>query len=123
MSSAPDLESGQGAQAAPRAGAFCSLSHHCPEVLMDHDEGVGGSDPAQPVVSQAETLDETPTSACCCIPSGVFRPFTSMRGGGNNIDHSQHNVSNQSTQTGQGSGQAEAQIRAYFLTIVEISMT
>jgi hypothetical protein len=30
MSSATDLESGQGAQAAPRAGAFRSLSHHCP---------------------------------------------------------------------------------------------
>jgi hypothetical protein len=93
-----------------------------PEVLMDHEEGVGGTDPAQPDVSQAEILDETSTPACCCIPSGVFRPFTSMRSG-NNIDHSQRNVSNQSTQTGQGSGQAEAQIRAYFLTIVEISMT
>jgi hypothetical protein len=89
---------------------------------MDHDEGVGGTDLAQPVVSQAETLDETPTSACCCIPSGVFRPFTSMRGG-NNIDHSQRNVIDQSTQTGQGSSEAEAQICAYFLTIVEISMT
>jgi hypothetical protein len=30
MSSATDLESGQRAQAAPRAGAFRSLSHHCP---------------------------------------------------------------------------------------------
>jgi hypothetical protein len=28
MNSATDLESGQGDQAAPRAGAFCSLSHH-----------------------------------------------------------------------------------------------
>jgi hypothetical protein len=89
---------------------------------MDHDEGVGGTDAAQPVVSQAETLDETSTSACCCIPSGVFRPFISMRSG-NNIDHSQRNVSNRSTQTGQGPGQAEAQIRTYFLTMVEISMT
>jgi hypothetical protein len=30
MSSATDLESGQGAQAAPRAGVFFSLSNHCP---------------------------------------------------------------------------------------------
>jgi hypothetical protein len=89
---------------------------------MDHDEGMGGTDPAQPDVSQAETLDETASSACCCIRSGVFRPFTSMRGG-SNIDHSQRNVSNHSTQTGQGPGQAEAQIRTYFLTMVEISMT
>jgi hypothetical protein len=90
---------------------------------MDHEEGVGGTDLAQPVVSQAETLDETSAPACCCIPSGVFRPFTSIRGGGSNIDHSQRNVSDQLTETGQGSGQAEAQIREYFLTIVEISMT
>jgi hypothetical protein len=95
---------------------------------MDHEEGVGRSDSAlpvreaQPAVSQPETLDETSTPACCCIPSGVFRPFTSIPGG-NNIDHSQRNLSNQSTQTGQGSGQAEAQIRTYFLTIVEISTT
>jgi hypothetical protein len=90
-------------------------------VLIDHEEGVGGSDFARPVVPQIETLDET-SSACGCIPSGVFRPFTSMRGG-SNIEHSQHNVSDQSTQTGQGLGQAEAQNRAYFLTIVEVSMT
>jgi hypothetical protein len=96
---------------------------------MDHEEGVGGSDSplpvreAQPVVSQAETLDETSSSACCCIPSGVFRPFTSMRGG-SNIGLSQRNVSvgDQSTQTGQGSSQAEAQIRVYFLTTVETSL-
>ena len=92
-------------------------------MLMDHEEGVGGSDSAQPVVPQIETLpDETSSSACGCIPSGVFRPFTSMRGG-SNIGHSQRNVSDQSTQTGQGLGQAEAQNRAYFLTIVEVSMT
>jgi hypothetical protein len=30
MNSATDLESGQGAQAALRAGAFRSLPHHCP---------------------------------------------------------------------------------------------
>ena len=88
---------------------------------MDHEEGVGGSDSAQPVVPQIETLEET-SSACGSILSGVFRPFTSIRGG-SNIEHSQHNVSDQSTQTGQGSGQAEAQNRAYFLTIVEVSMT
>jgi hypothetical protein len=88
---------------------------------MDVEEGVGGSDSAlpvreaQPVFSQAETLDKTSSHACCCIP---LRPFTSMRGG-SNIDHSRRNVSDQSTQTGHGSSQAEAQIRAYFLTIAE----
>ena len=92
---------------------------------MDHEEGVVGSDSAlpvreaQPVVSQPETLGETSSSACCCIPSGVFRPFC----GGSNIDHSQRNVTDQSTQTGPGSGQAAAQIRAYFLTIAETSFT
>ena len=95
---------------------------------MDHKDGVGGSDSAlpvrevQPVVSQAETLDETCCSACGCIPSGIFRPFTPMRDG-RNTDHSQRNVNDQSTQTGQGLSQAGAQIRAYFLMIVEISMT
>jgi hypothetical protein len=104
--------------------SFSSQSSQ-PEVLMDHEEGVGGSDSslsvreAQLVVSQAETLDETSSSACCCIPSGVFGPFTWMRSG-SNIDHSQRNVSGQSTQTGQGSSRAEAQIRAYFLTISDI---
>jgi hypothetical protein len=94
---------------------------------MDHEEGVGGTAAAlqvrgaQPVVSQAEGLDETSSSACYCIPNGVFRPFTSMRGG-SNVDHSQSNVNDQSTQTGQGSSQAETQIRAYFLTIAEISL-
>ena len=88
---------------------------------MDREEGVEGRDFAQPVVQQIETTDET-TSACGCIPSGVLRPFTSMRGG-SNTDHPQHNVGNHSTQAGQDSGQAEAQIRAYFYMIVEISMT
>jgi hypothetical protein len=79
---------------------------------MDHEEGVGGSDAAlqvreaQPVVSQAENLDETSTS---------------MRGG-SNVDHSQSNVNDQSTQTGQGSSLGEAPICAYFLTIAEISL-
>jgi hypothetical protein len=89
------------------------------EELTDLEEGVGGGDSvlpageAQPVVSQAETLDETPSSA---IPSGEFRPFASISGG-SNIDHSQPNLSDQSIQTGQDSSQAEAQIRAYFLMI------
>jgi hypothetical protein len=42
--------------------------------------------------------------------------------GGSNIDHSQRNVSDQSTQTGQGLSQTEAQIRVYFLTIAETSL-
>ena len=36
-------------------------------------------------------------------------------GGGSNIDYSQRNVIDQSTQPGQGSSKAEEQIRAYFL--------
>jgi hypothetical protein len=95
--------------------------------VNDDEQGMRGSDltqpvrEVQPIVSQGETLDETSSSTCFCIPSGVFRPITSMRGG-TNVDHSQRNVSNQATQTGQGSSSAEEQIRAYFLTIVEISM-
>ena len=80
------------------------------------EEVVEESDSAQPVVQQIETPDET-TPACGCIPSGVLRPFNSMRGG-SNINHSRRNVSDQPTQTGQGSGHSEAQNRAYFLTIV-----
>ena len=93
---------------------------------MGHEEGVGGSNSAlpiheaQPVVSHVEALDHETSSPCGSIASGVFL-FTSMRGG-SNIDHSQNNVGDQSTQTGQGSGQAEAQICAYFLMIVENSM-
>ena len=96
-----------------------------PVVLTDHDEGVGGSDSVPdplPDVSQAEKLDETSPAACCCIPSGAFRPFTSMCGGSKN-KHSQRNVGDtagdQGTQMGQRSSQAEPHIRAYFLTIAE----
>ena len=97
---------------------------------MDREEGVRGNDLAlpvpeeQPVVKQVETMDETSSSAatCCCIPSGAFRPFPLMRGG-SNINHSQRNVSDLSTQTGQVSSPAEAQIRAYLLTIAETSLT
>ena len=99
-----------------------------PEVLIDHDEGVGGSDSvpeAQPDVSQAEKLDEISSSDCCCIPSGVFRPFTSMCSGSKN-NHSQCNVDDaaedQGTQMGQRPSDAGAQIRAYFLTIAETSL-
>jgi hypothetical protein len=86
---------------------------------MDHEEGVGGCDSALPVreaqsvVSQAETMDET--------PSGVFRPFTSTHGG-SNIDRSQHNA-NDTTGDQQHLSQADAQTCTCFLTIVEISMT
>ena len=77
---------------------------------MDHAEGLEGSGSAlpvgdaQPIVSQAEALDET-------VPSGVIRPFTPM-GSGSSIDHSQRNASDQPIQIGPGSSQAEAQIRA-----------
>jgi hypothetical protein len=91
-----------------------------PEVLTDHEEGVGGSDSAlpvreaQPVISQAGTLDETPT--------GAFRPFTSLRGG-SSFDHTTHDTTgDQPTQEGQRPGQAEAQIRAYFLMVPETSL-
>ena len=131
MSSITDLESGQqpqGHQAASQAGALLSLSvpsARSAEVLMDHDEGVGGSDSAPPVnvVVQTGNLDEPSSSACCCIPSGVFRPFVSTRGG-SNIELSLRNVSdtasNQPTQAGQPPSQAEAQICAYFLRIADV---
>ena len=94
---------------------------------MGHEEEVGGSDSALPVreaqpvvtVSQAETLNETSSSSCCCIPSGVLRPFTSIRGGGrSNINHSQRTVND--TSTGDQPTQAGLrpnQIRTYFLSI------
>lgn len=126
MRSTTDLESGQGDQTAPRAGVFSLfLLSSRPELLIDHEEGVGGIDSALPVsgaqevVSRAETLDEISSPACCCIPSGVF---SSIRGG-SNINNTQRNVDNQSTQTEQGLSLAEVQIRAYFLMTVETSMT
>ena len=131
MNSVNDLESRQGPQgpqAAPHAGAllsFLSLSLR-PEVLIDREEVVGGSDPAPPVreaVEGTEDLDEPSSSGCCCIPSGVFRPFTSTRGGNNN-ELSPRNVSNtagaQSTPAGQPPSQAEIYIRAYFFAIADI---
>ena len=102
-----------------------------PEVLMDHHEGMRGSDSAfpirkgQPVVPQAEKLDETSPSASCCIPSRVFRHFSSMRGG-SKIDNSQRNLNDntgdQPTQAGQLVSQAGEHIRAYFLTTAEASL-
>ena len=138
MSSAIDLESGQGAKDAQCAGTFCSRSHQSPhlEVLMGHEEGAGGSDSelpvreaveAQPVVLQVETVDETSssTSSGCCIPNGASRPYTLTRGRNNIV--SKHNVNSttggQPAQAGQRLSQAEAQIRACFATIVETSMT
>jgi hypothetical protein len=75
-----------------------------------------------PVISQAdpEAREVTSAASCCCIPTGVFRPFT-------NISHPQRNVndatSDQPTRAGQGLSQAEAQTREYFPTIVENLMT
>ena len=109
MSSDIDIEAQQVIKDSPHAGAFFS-----------HEK--------QPVVSRAvaETPDMTSTASCCCIPSGVLHPFTSVRYG-SNVDHSQRNVINnatggQPTQAGQGSSQAKAQPGMYFLAIVEISM-
>ena len=89
---------------------------------MDHEEGFGGSGSvllpvreAQPVVPQADTLDERiSSSACGCIPSGTFRRMDD--GNKRDIESSQRDISDQQ---GQGPSQSEAQIRAYFLTIVE----
>src|SRR5216684_1360221 len=81
-----------------------------------------------PVVSQAaaEAREVTSTASCSCIPTGVFRPFTSTCSR-SNIDHPQRNVndatSDQPTRAGQGSSKAEAQTCVYFPTIVENSMT
>ena len=111
---------------------FCPLSHFfsLPEVLMDHDEGAGGSDLAlpvcdaqsQPVVPQTETLDGPPSSACSSIPSGVFPPAYTRSG--SNIGRFSLDVSDtagdQRTQAGQPPSQAEAQIRAYLFTIANI---
>lgn len=86
---------------------------------MDHEEGAGNNLVrwAQPVVLQSEKLDETSSSAFCCIPSGVFRPLTSMRGG-SKLDNHQRNVDDttgdQPTRAGQRPSQDEGQIRAYF---------
>ena len=123
MSTVTDVESGQGpqgAQAAPHLGALLSSLSLSPrlEVLMDYDEGVGGSDSAPPVreaVERTENPDEFSSSACCCIPSGVFRSFTSTRGGINNErDHVSDTAGDQPTQAGQPLSQAEVYIRAYF---------
>ena len=78
--------------------SFLSLSPR-PEVLIDHEEGAGGSDLAlpvrgaqpQPIVPHTETLDGPPSSACSSIPSGVF-PSASIRSG-NNIGLSPRDVS------------------------------
>jgi len=81
-----------------------------------------------PFVSQAdaEAQEVSSTASCCCIPTGVFRPFTSTCSR-SNTDPPQHNVndatSDQPTRAGQGPSQAEGQIRVYFPTIVEGSMT
>src|SRR5258708_32159929 len=83
---------------------------------VDHNE--------QPVVSNAdaEAREVTLTPSCCCIPTGVFRPFTSTRSG-SNIDRPQCNVndatSDQPTRAGQVPSLAEVQARVYFPTIVE----
>jgi hypothetical protein len=81
------------------------------------------NDEAQPGVSQAEGV--TSICPCCLIPGQLF---CSVIGSGGrdipemNIDQfrSRDRVSGT---TSDPSTQAEAQIRTYFLTIVEISMT
>jgi hypothetical protein len=66
----------------------------------------------------------TSTASCCCIPTGVFRPFTSTCSR-SNIDPPQRNVndatSDQPTREGQGVSQAPT--RVYFPTTVDGSMT
>jgi len=93
--------------------------------LQPHTNRVGS-----PPVSTGQEVDgdsdlEAQSAPCCCIRRGVFRPFSSMRSGGN-IDDSQRNVNDttgdQPIQAGQRPTQAEAPIRAYFLTIAETSL-
>jgi hypothetical protein len=83
----------------------------------------------QPVVSQtdAEAREVTSTPSCCCIPTGVFRRFTSTHGR-SNIDHPQRSVndaiSDQPKREGQGPNKEDAQSHGvYFPTIGENSMT
>ena len=100
---------------------FSSLSP-LPEGLTYHDEGVGGSYSTQPDISQAEALDEK-SSACCCIPTGIFCPLTSTRVESNTDLSQRTNVNgttvDQPTQAEKRPSHTEAQSRAYFITIAE----
>jgi len=75
---------------------------------------------------EAQSVDDVgPISSCCCIPSGVCRPSTSMRNG-SNIYHPKRDVKDttgyQPTQAEKCPSQAETKIRAYFLTIAKKSL-
>lgn len=74
---------------------------------------------------EAQPVDDVGPISCCCIPSGVFRPSTSMRGG-SNIDHLKRDVKDTTgyrpTQAEKCPSQAETKIRAYFLTIAKKSL-
>jgi hypothetical protein len=82
------------------------------------------NDEAQSVVSQAEGVSSI--CPCCQIPRRLFCPVTGSEEGNDapeiNIDQSRSRDDVGHTTSGRLT-QAEAQIRACFLTIVEISMT
>jgi hypothetical protein len=125
MSSVIDLEAQQVAQAAPRAGTFFPLTHV--EVVTVRKEsslrsvsaGQDIKDEAQSVVPQVESM--TSICSCCCTTRRLFCSVTGSGGSdvpAMNIDQSRtrddinHTTSDRLTQ-------AEAQIRACFLMVVE----
>ena len=147
MSSVFDLEAQQVAQAAPRAGTFFLFLITAEVVTACKEEAEGAekhemdrlgprtssvasplrsvstgqeiNDEAQSVVSQAEGV--TSIYSRCVIPRRFFC-FITGSGGKDapemNIDHSHRSEGVNDRQS-----QAEAHTRAYFLMIVELSMT
>lgn len=59
MSYATDIECGQSAQAAPRAGAFLSTPLSSARGVMYYEAGAGGSDTALPV--RERNVSDQPT--------------------------------------------------------------
>jgi hypothetical protein len=107
---------------------------HEMDILRPHASSVASSlrlastsldinDAAQPLVPQAEGV--TSIRPCCLMPRQLF-PSLIGSGGRDipemNIDQSRSNGGVSGT-TSDGPTQGEAQIRTYFLAIVEIPMT
>ena len=147
MSSVFDIEAQQVAQAAPPAGAF-SLFLITPGVITACKEEAEGSemhemdrfgpftssvasplpsvsigqeinDEAQSVVSQAEGV--TSIFPSCLIPRRLFCSVTGS--GGHDTPETNIDQSHRSDGVNDRQSQAEAQARACFLMIVELSMT